>query len=77
MIYIAPDTIKLALSIHNCIGARVTFTTGHWLRHFEHLFGEYFEAKGINLSAPKRDFKPARYDVIYKEEVLREKARLK
>ena len=73
----APDTIKLALSIHNCVGARVTFTSGHWLYHFKHLFGEWFERKGINLSAPATGIKPARYDDIYKEEVLREKARLK
>lgn len=72
-----PDSIKLALSIHNCIGARVTFTTKHWLGHFKHLFGDYFEAKGINLSAPGSGIKPARYDQIYKEEVMREKARLK
>ena len=72
-----PDTIKLALSIHNCMGARITFTSRHWLNHFSHLFGDYFEAKGVNLGAPRGSFKPARYDEIYKEEVQREKARLK
>lgn len=72
-----PDTIKLALSIHNCIGARVTFTSNHWLIHFKHLFGDFFEGRGVNLSAPGQGIKPGRYDQIYKEEVTREKARLK
>lgn len=73
----APDTIKLALSIHNCIGARITFTSNHWLMHFSHLFGDFFKSRGVNLSAPGAGIKSARYDEIYKEEVLREKARLK
>lgn len=72
-----PDTLKLAMSIHNCVGARVTFTSNHWLGHFKHLFGDYFESKGVRLSAPATGIKPARYDEIYKEEVTREKARLK
>jgi len=64
-----PDAIKLALSIASCVGSRVTFTTQHWKRHFEHLFGDFFVDRGINLSAPESGIKPAHYDQKYAENV--------
>lgn len=64
-----PDAIKLALSVAACTGSRITFTTQHWLRHFKHLFGDYFADRGINLSAPESGIKPAHYDQKYAQDV--------
>lgn len=43
------EAIKLALCIHNCVGATITFTNPMWAGKWGHKFGEYFRDKGINL----------------------------
>lgn len=57
---------RLAMSISNCVGSRITFTSRYFKERFEHRFGEFFEKRGINLSHPKSGYKPARYDELYR-----------
>lgn len=52
------EAIKMALCIHNCVGAGITFTNPMWAAKWAHRFGDTFKEKGIRVgpSTPKPRF---------------------
>lgn len=79
------EAIKMALCIHNCVGAGITFTNPMWAAKWMHRFGDTFKEKGIRVGPrvrrgnrddgfPMNDetvpaSKPGEYEGIYTEEV--------
>lgn len=79
------DAVKMALCIHNCAGAGITFTNLMWAAKWAHRFGDTFRENGIRIGPsvrrgnqddgfPMNDetvpaSKPGAYEEIYTEEV--------